>query len=264
MIDIHSHVLPLVDDGSQDLQESLEMIEQSAESGVKILCLTPHANQRGRFENYYRNSLKQRFQMLKQAVEERNIKIRLVVGMEIYAAGDLRQLIEDGQLCGLNCSDYYLVEFPFEADLGYIYSNLNHIFQAGGIPLIAHPERYTAIQKNPLVLYDWIQEGILTQVNKGSVFGSFGAKAKMCAEFLYDHDLVTCIGSDAHGTEIRTTDMSMIKDHLTLHYGAEYAKKVTRDNSFLILRNEDVPVHGHRPDPDEFDEIMRRRDRRRY
>lgn len=265
MIDIHSHVLPLVDDGSQDIQESLEMIEQSAESGVKILVVTPHANQRGRFENYYRFELKERFRVLKEAVEEQEIKIRLVMGMEIYSSGDLGRLIEDGQLCGLNCSDYYLVEFPFEADLRYVYSCLNMVFDAGGIPVIAHPERYTAIQRNPFVLYDWIQEGVCTQVNKGSIFGSFGANARQVTEFMYDHDLVTCVGSDAHGTEFRTTDMSKLKEYLVQNHGVEYAKKITRENPFLLLKNEDIPRHGIQPDPDLFEEAaMRRRRPRPY
>lgn len=248
MIDIHSHVLPFVDDGSQDLQESLEMIEQSADSGVKILCLTPHANQRGRFENYYRNSLKQRFKALKDAVEERNMKIRLVVGMEIFAAGDLKQLIQENQLCGLNCSDYYLIEFPFDADPGFMYHNIQMVFEAGGIPVIAHPERYFEIQRNPAILYDWIQEGVCTQVNKGSVFGSFGPAAKATAEVMYNYDLVTCIGSDAHGPDMRTTDMSMIRDYLIQHHGQDYMRKITRDNAFLMLKNEDIPPHGVRPE----------------
>lgn len=264
MIDIHSHVLPLVDDGSQDMQESLEMIEQSADSGVKILVVTPHANQRGRFENYYRYELKERFRLLKEAVEEQGIKTRLVMGMEIYSSGDLGRLIDDGQLCGLNCSDYYLVEFPFEADLGYIYRCLNQVFDAGGIPVIAHPERYTAIQKNPFVLYDWIQEGVCTQINKGSIFGSFGPKARIVTEFMYEHDLVTCVGSDAHGTEFRTTDMSKLKEYLIQKHSPEYMKKITRDNPFLILKNEDIPRHGLKPDPEFLEEISTRRRRNRY
>lgn len=248
MIDMHSHVLPLVDDGSQDLQESLEMIQQSAESGVKILVVTPHANQRGRFENYYGYDLKQKFRFLKQTVADAGIKIRLVFGMEIFSSPDLRELIENGLLAGLNCSDYHLVEFPFDAPPGYMYQSINAIFQSGGIPVIAHPERYTELQRNPGILYDWIQEGVCTQINKGSIFGSFGTAAKRAAEFMYEYDLVTCIGSDAHGTDTRTTDMSMVREYLRSHYGADYAKKVLRDNPYLMLKNQDVPTHGILPD----------------
>lgn len=247
MIDIHSHVLPLVDDGSQDLQESLEMIRQSAESGVRILVATPHANQRGRFENYYRNEIKQRFRDLQQAVKEAGISIRLVFGMEIYSSNDLAELLENGMLCGLNCSDYYLVEFPFDADLGYMYHCIGQIFHSGGIPVLAHPERYTEIQRAPGILYDWIRDGVCTQVNKGSIFGSFGTKAQRAVEFMYSFDLVTFVGSDAHGTEIRTTEMQSLKNWLTANYGADYTRKITRENAFLMLKNQEVPLHGVNP-----------------
>lgn len=252
MIDTHSHVLPLVDDGSQDIEESLEMIRQSAESGVKILVVTPHANQKGRFENYYRNDLKQKFRDLKAAVEAAGIKIRLVFGMEIFCTMDLVEILDNGMLCGMNCSDYYLIEFPFEADLGFMYRCINQVFDAGGIPVIAHPERYVEIQKDPGILYDWIQEGVCTQVNKGSIFGSFGPSARRAVELMYAYDLVSCVGSDAHGTEVRTTDMSMLKDYLIENYGPEYMKKVTRDNAFLMLKNEDIPTHGVRVSPQEL------------
>lgn len=258
MIDMHSHVLPIVDDGSQDLQESLEMIEQSAESGVKILVVTPHANQRGRFENYYGNDLKQKYRLLKKSVEDAGINIRLVFGMEIYASPDLYDLLKNGMLCGLNCSDYYLVEFPFHAPLGLMYESITSIFRAGGTPVIAHPERYTEIQRTPDILYEWIQEGVCTQVNKGSIFGSFGSAAKRAAGFMYEYDLVTCVGSDAHGTDVRTTDMSMLKTYLLEHLGKEYARKVLRDNPLLMLKNEEIPAHGVRPD-DDYGRIMPRR-----
>ncbi len=247
MIDMHSHVLPLVDDGSQDLQESLEMIRQSADSGVRILTVTPHSNQRGRFENYFTKQIKQKFLSLKKTVQEQEIPVRLVLGMEIYASPDLPELLENGLLCGLNSSDYYLVEFPFHCDLNLIYRTAIQIFETGGIPVIAHPERYTAIQRSPGVLYDWIQEGVCTQINKGSIFGTFGSAAQKTAEFLYSFDLVTCVGSDAHGTEVRTTDMSGLKTYLLKNYGQEYTRKITRDYPFLMLKNQDVPLHGVRP-----------------
>ncbi|MDO4491742.1 MAG: hypothetical protein Q4B85_11815 [Lachnospiraceae bacterium] len=246
MIDIHSHVLPLADDGSSDMQESLAMIRQSAESGVKILAVTPHANQKGRFENYYRENLKQQFRRLKAEVQAAGIPIRLVVGMEIYSSPDLEELLDNRLFVGLNCTDYYLVEFPFTADTGLIYHGIDMIFNAGGIPVIAHPERYTQIQKNPSILYDWIQEGVCTQVNKGSIFGGFGSGAKKTADYLYSHDLVTCVGSDAHGVESRTTDMSQLREYLLENYGQEYMRKITRDNPFLMLNNKDVPTHGRR------------------
>ncbi len=247
MIDIHSHVLPQVDDGSQNLEDSLEMIRMSADSGVKILAVTPHVNQRGRFENY-QNQIADRYLDLRRAVRAAGIDIHLAFGMEIYSSYDLPELIEKKMIRGLNGSRYFLIEFPFEADLGYIYRCLHLIFDAGGIPVLAHPERYKEIQRSPGILYHWIQEGVCIQINKDSIFGYFGPAAKKTVEYIFEYDLATCVGSDAHGIKKRTTDMKRFRKYLVRHYGEDYAKKITRDNPYRILQNKRVPLHGVRED----------------
>lgn len=244
MVDIHTHILPSVDDGSQSIEESLEMLQISLSCGVSSVVLTPHANQSGRFENYLDKNLTRRFLEFKKRVEQEELPIRLFYGMEIFSSHDIQDLILCNMLMGLNGSRYFLVEFPFEADIPYIGNCLNDIIHAKGIPIIAHPERYFCFQDDPSVLYSWIQKGIRTQINSGSVFGQFGPHAQKTSELLFKNDLVTCIGSDAHGTRRRNTDLSRLKSFLVKKYGANYTKKVMRENSLKMLRNQFVDAHG--------------------
>jgi len=114
MIDLHTHILPGLDDGSPDMEESLAMAELAVEGGVHTLVATPHSNQRGRFENYTSVKLRSAFDDFRKAVEDRNLPLRVLPGMEIFCTDDIRILIESGFLTGLNHSDYYLIEFPFD------------------------------------------------------------------------------------------------------------------------------------------------------
>lgn len=149
MIDIHAHILPDLDDGSEDMEESLEMAELAVESGVEIMAATPHSNQMGRFENFQSEQLLEKYRQLRTALEKEKIPLHILEGMEIFASEDIAQKIKNKQLSGINGTDYYLVEFPFDADPWWIRECLEDIFDTGKIPLIAHPERYFCIQDYP-------------------------------------------------------------------------------------------------------------------
>ena len=115
MIDIHTHILPGLDDGSATMAQSLEMAAMAAESGTDILAATPHTNQKGRFENYACAAIDQRLMQLKKKIYERGIRIHVFPGMEIMASDDLGRLMDAGMVHGINFGPYYLVEFPFDA-----------------------------------------------------------------------------------------------------------------------------------------------------
>lgn len=248
IIDMHTHILPGLDDGAMDMKDSLELARMAVESGTEMLVATPHANQIGRFENYFGNALKERFFTFERTLKENNIPLRVFLGMEIYAYGNpenLQKKIEEKSLIGLNGTDYYLVEFPFKIDSDYIERVQDAIFDVGGIPLIAHPERYSCVQNEPGLVYEWLKTGASIQVNKGSVFGRYGEVPKHTALTLFDHDLVTIVASDAHDPRRRTTWMTEIETFLKERYGEAYAKRLLFENPVGILRNEDIPMHGY-------------------
>ena len=149
MIDIHTHILPGLDDGSQTLSDSLEMAELALESGVDTIIATPHSNQLGRFENFDLAHLKHVFSRLQQALQEEGIPLTLHLGMEIFASEDLCEKIQAGALLSLNRSRYYLVEFAFDEAPEFIGDILDGVLSVGAIPVIAHPERYFCVQNYP-------------------------------------------------------------------------------------------------------------------
>ena len=152
MIDIHTHILPGLDDGSQTLSDSLEMAELALESGVDTIIATPHSNQLGRFENFDLVHLKHVFSRLQQALQEEGIPLTLHLGMEIFASEDLCEKIQAGALLSLNRSRYYLVEFAFDEAPEFIGDILDGMLSVGAIPVIAHPERYFCVQDYPSLI----------------------------------------------------------------------------------------------------------------
>lgn len=248
MIDLHTHILPGLDDGSQVIEDSLEMCALALEGGVDTIMATPHSNQLGRFENFYSEELEQQFSQLQQAVLEEEIPVKLYLGMEIFASDDLEEKIRDGALISLNRSRYYLVEFAFDENPRQIGDDLEQIFAAGGIPLIAHPERYYCVQDHPALVYHWLQMGCFTQVNKGSPLGRFGRHAARTALFLLQNQLATCVASDAHSPYARTTFMGDIQDYLFDQFGEAEMLRLTEQNPYRIIHDKDIPSHGSLPE----------------
>lgn len=232
MIDIHSHIIPGIDDGAYDLQDAIEMLMIAVDSGVNKIILTPHSNQKQRFENFYPDLFKKFKAFIK---EVQHVDIKMYLGMEIYASEDIVKKIQNKQLIGLNFTDYYLIEFPFHASSKYISKILNEVLGIHKIPVIAHPERYDSVMKNPKNAFSWVQMGCLLQVNQGSLFSFFGKKVKQSAEILLKNKCVHFIGTDCHDIEYRTSSMQNIRDYLELIYGIDYAEDLLYKNAEKIL-----------------------------
>lgn len=249
MIDLHVHILPGLDDGAQNIEEAIEMAALALESGVKRLVATPHSNQKGRFENYDSPKLRQSYARLQQVLLEEGLPLRLDLGMEIFASQDMREKLAQKKLIGLHRFGVYLVEFPLDAEPVWIDHRLEEMMDLGNRPLIAHPERYFCVQDYPGLVFDWIQQGCLTQMNRGSVFGRFGKRAQTAGEQLLANDLVTCIASDAHSPYMRTTYMEDVWHYIEEQQGEEAAYRLLQDNPHRILDGGRISPHGRRPKP---------------
>ena len=249
MIDIHTHIMPGIDDGSDNFEESLAMAELAWDSGVDTIVVTPHSNVPGSFKNYDSPDWRKLFQQLQEYLKDNDCDIKLVPGTEIYATEDVVEKIKRGDLMSINHSRYYLIEVPFDADPYWAEEIWESVLALGKIPIIAHPERYFCIQDNPAILYEWMKMGCLSQMNKGSVFGRFGRTVKRTAEVLLDHNLITCAASDAHSPYMRTTFMADIRDYLADVYGERRMERLLYSNPKRIL--EDQPIYSEnlvRPD----------------
>lgn len=240
MIDLHTHILPGIDDGSQTMEDSIKMARIAFESGVHTLVVTPHSNREGIFDNYYDDSFVDRFIDLEIAIAKEQIPIKLELGMEVYGSEEVPYLLQEGKLISLNYTRYLLMEFSFQEDVALMEYLIYEITHQGYTPIIAHPERYPFVQRNPRTINRWIAQGCIIQVNKGSILGSFGYRARDTALYLLDHNLVSLIASDAHSPIRRTTEMSQIYSFISSKYTACYAELLLEENPKCIIENKDL------------------------
>lgn len=247
MIDIHSHVLPGIDDGSADMKMSLDMLAMAAESGVDTLVATPHCNIPGEFENYLSQDLEELFRELQREAERDEIPLRLCRGMEIYATPELPELLKNGRVWTLNGGRYFLTEFNFGENPDFCSYVLRQCARLGYRPIVAHPERYYFLQRDPELAYEWCTAGYGLQINKGSLLGRFGPQARQTATLLLEHGLAACVASDAHRPYERTTHMGEVKDYLDRVYGEEYRRLLLEENPARILDGRELL--GYEPIP---------------
>lgn len=235
MIDLHSHILPEQDDGAQSLRESLAMARMAVDSGIRAMVATPHCADDRTREVYGA------WQLLREALEENGIPLRLYLGMEIFGTPDTARMLREGKLFTLNGSRYPLIEFSFRSDGEEESDILRSICRAGYRPLVAHPERYAYIQENPDLINRWHHMGCLFQVNRGSLLGRFGRHARETAFELVERGFATVIASDAHSYRMRTPWMEDVRQMLSEEISPLCAEVLLQENPRKILKNEELP-----------------------
>ena len=232
MIDIHSHILPGLDDGSGSLAESLAMARMAVDSGIRAMVATPHC-MGDRAEEVLES-----WRLLKQALEENQIPLRLYPGMEIYGTADTLRLLKAGKLLTLNNSRYPLVEFGFHGDGSKETALLRELCEAGYCPVVAHPERYVCVRYDPELLNRWYRMGCLMQVNRGSLLGRFGRHAQAMAVEMVERGFAAAVATDAHRFRSRTAWMADVREMLDQEVSPLCAKTLLEDNPRKILKNE--------------------------
>lgn len=235
MIDLHSHILPGQDDGARSLRDALAMARMAVQSGVIAMAATPHCT------GDRTEEVQAAWQLLKDALEESGIPLKLVPGMEIFGTADTARMLRDGKLLTLNGSRYPLMEFSFHSDGNAETAILRGVCQAGYRPLIAHPERYPFVQRHPELLNRWCDLGCLLQVNRGSLLGRFGTSARQLAWALVDRGFVTAVASDAHSPRQRTPWLADVWQLLEEEFSPQAARSLLEENPGKILNNEEIP-----------------------
>lgn len=238
MIDIHTHILPGVDDGAQDIYDSIEMAELAYESGTKIIVATPHCNIPGLYENYLGKEYIRIFQDTKEIMKREVPGITLLAGMEVFTTEDVPRLLSDGKIFPINRTRYVLMEFDFREDPAFAHHLLKQVWEVRAIPVIAHAERYEFVQDDPEIVYRWRQAGYEIQINKGSFMGKFGRRARLAAYELLNHNLVSAIASDAHSPIQRTTCMADAYENLLKDYPRDYLDVLFNTNPQRICNGE--------------------------
>jgi protein-tyrosine phosphatase len=207
MIDIHTHILPHLDDGAKNTQMSVAMLNMLQEQGVKAVVLTPHY--------YGKRSSPEEFVKRRNSMFE-HIKAQIPKGLEVRLGAELHftgiNMPEYDELCRLAIegTKYILVEFPFTTKwTGELLQKLNHfISETGYTPIIAHAERYREIQKKPALVSQLMEMGCLIQVNVHSFLDKREGKIAFA---LLKHGFVHCLGTDSHDMEGRSPDFTAAK-----------------------------------------------------
>lgn len=235
MIDLHCHILPELDDGSRSFSESLEMARLAVESGITAVVATPHCID-DRTEQVHRATL-----LLREALEEAEIPLRLYMGMEIFGTAETARLLQEKKLFTINDSQYPLIEFSFRSSGREETEILQSVIRAGYRPLVAHPERYRYLFENPRLLNLWTRMGCLFQVNRGSLMGRFGDGPRRLGKALVERGFATVVASDAHSASARTPWMQDIREMLSQKVSPAAAEYLLLRNPKSIIRNEQLP-----------------------
>lgn len=236
MVDIHSHILPYVDDGASHLSTAIEMLKHASLANTKSIVLTPHCNLYEDQKNL-KEEMQAVFNAFKAKVENENIDIDIYLGAEVFCNNGVVDLAKNNLLPTINGSRFMLVEFDFGASSKYICDMISSLSALGYVPIVAHPERYHCVQNRMNSALDFMNCGALLQVNKSSLFGEFGIGARNCAYELINHRLVQFVASDAHTVFRRNTDMELAFDMVREDFGDKMAQKLFNINPMAVINN---------------------------
>lgn len=207
MIDLHSHILPGVDDGPSRIEISLKMAQCAVADGIHTLVATPHA-----FDGTSRNFLPHilmHIGRLKKKLTENQIPLTICPGAEVRIHSGMDHSLKEGKTASINNTGrYMLVEFPHHMVLPGTRDVLFHLFLNGVTPVLAHPERNLALQRNPRILADLVNMGCLVQLTAMSITGELGHDAMEYAHFLLKEGQAHVIATDSHNAENRPPILS--------------------------------------------------------
>ena len=210
LIDLHSHILPGLDDGARSIAESIQMLRLAASDGIRIITATPHA------ARIQRDVFTATLQRVRAAAREADLDIAILPGSEVRLSADLGDRFSAGKLVTLNDTNYVLVELPFERDWSpLIHPALYGLQLAGAIPVIAHAERYPAVQRQPAVLLELVEMGAVIQVNADSLLGADGRASRRAAEIIVRAGVAHIIATDAHRIDQRRPLLRAALDRVT-------------------------------------------------
>jgi protein-tyrosine phosphatase len=243
-IDIHCHILPNWDDGPETIEVSLAMCARAATAGLKTIVATPHIGRAFGNKQHTSEEIAKGVELLQKEIDAQRIPINIVTGGEILmGAVDLHaRLPQDVTLTYGGKGKFALIESPYPSwpDFG---PQLVNLMQSKGVtPVLAHPERYLNVQKDPNILEPLVRQNALLQITAGAITGEMGKLGRTCARTLLKNGWVSFISSDAHNTSHALPDQAV--DEVIKLIGEEATKTIFFDNPRKMLNGERVSP-GH-------------------
>lgn len=243
MVDIHCHLFPELDDGSDSMETSLQMAEMAIADGVTQIVGTPHANSE---YDFVPELVRARRDELQSQLGER---VSILSGCDFHLSFEnVKALRSDPRRFTLNQGEYLLVEFADFSIPASLDQTLHEMQLLGLHPIITHPERNPLIRSQWERLWGWLQRGCYVQVTAQSITGGFGRRAKQAAELLLDANAVHFVASDAHNVTTRPLRLRPAFDAVREGYGQDVAEALFESNPRAAVESralEYIPAPGN-------------------
>ncbi len=240
MIDIHSHIIFGVDDGPKSLEESIHLLEESYRQGVRAIVATSH-RRKGMFETP-EHTILEHFHQLQAAAKRISDDLFLFYGAEIYYTSDIIGKLEKKQIPTYGDTQAVLIEFGTKTTYKQIHEALGEVIRSGFVPVVAHIERYDALEDEAEKVAALIDMGCYMQVNSSSIlkpklFNDRHKTFKRRAQFFLENDLVHFVASDMHNLDKRRPYMEEAYQLVEKQFGSDRAKQLFMNNPLLLLKN---------------------------
>ena len=237
IFDIHSHILPGIDDGAKDADETKRMLQIASEEGIDAVVATPH------FTCGMSVKQAQKRKELYDAVckwwKNKEPEKEFYLGNELFYGESLVDALEAGAAMTMNGTRYVLVEFPIYAEFSYVQKAIQSLQYAGYIPIIAHVERYEHMQERGNI-QSLVDMGAYLQVNVSSIVGNHGLIAQHRIVRYMKAGLIHFVASDAHGVRVRKPEMQECRVYLERKIGLKKTRQILEINPEKMLKGEEI------------------------
>ena len=233
MVDMHCHVLPAVDDGSQNMEQTIEMLRIASEEGISAMIVTPHYKDDR--HNASVQTILSRIAQVQEEVVRQGIFVDLYPGNEIFYFHGVEDMLDKGHILTLNNTDRVLIEFSPSSDYTYIRNALDGIRASGYVPIIAHIERYECMLRDMTRVKELKNMDIEVQVNVSSAAGKLGSRVQKYIYEMLKGRYVDYMGTDAHDTENRIPEFQECYRKLEKKFDSDYINAVFYENALAII-----------------------------
>jgi protein-tyrosine phosphatase len=235
MIDIHSHILPGVDDGAKNMEQTKRMLKIAYSEGIRSIIATPHYRSGGENKDFaYLDEMKQKVQEEALLIDS-NFKIYL--GNELYYSEGIIEDLQAERALTLDGTRFVLVEFLPCCEYRQIQSAIHNFLLSGYVPIIAHAERYLCLVQDYRRIQELIQAGAYIQMNISGLIGGITNKQSNFCKKLIKKELVHFIGTDAHSDNHRAPYAEKGLKVMSKKWGIEVANTIAYENPTLLLEN---------------------------
>ena len=238
MVDLHTHILPGIDDGSKNIAQTMELFKEAKQAGFNKIVLTSHY-----MENLCTVNEQER-EKIKNIIETKlginQMGIELYLGSEIYYSTDMVNEIKNNNASTINKTRYVLFELPMNTEILDIYEIIYSMQSNRLIPILAHPERYICVQKNVNMVGELVEKGVLMQSNYGSILGVYGKEPQKVIKYLLKNNLIHFLGSDVHMPKTIYPKIEKAIKKIEKIIGKEKFKELSTINPNKVLNNQDI------------------------